>query len=322
MLTHFYQTAAAGGSAIRALCGAIVVLLCLSLQSAPAADDEFPPELTEFTPYEQNPIFEGEGPGHWDARVRERGWILREDDKYYLWFTGYDGTGPGIRRLGLATSSDGLHWKRYDHNPLDPTHWIEDMMVLRAGDTYYMAAEGRHDIAQLLTSSDRVNWIRQGSFDVRLANGKPIPPGPYGTPTLWKQGDTWHLYYERKDAGIWLATSKDMRVWTNVSDDPVIACGPADYDRHMVAMDQVIGHKGRYYALYHSNDGPKRPWVSNLAVSDDLVHWKKYPRNPLMAGNQSSPIYVYDGTRYRLYIMHEVVADRVRVYFSREASPQ
>lgn len=304
--------------------GGVLLAIGIACASADAADEDFPPELVEFKPYEHNPIFAGEGPGHWDVKIRERGWILREGDSWYLWFTGYDGTGPGIRRLGLATSSDGLNWKRAPQDPLDADHWIEDMMVVRSGDTYYMAAEGRHDIAQLLSSSDRVHWTRLGSIDVRLTSKEPIPPGPYGTPTLWKEGDTWHLFYERRDAGIWLAKSKDMRVWTNVSDDPVLACGPDTYDRHMIAMNQVIRHNGRYYALYHSNDGPKRPWVSNLAMSTDLTHWKKYPGNPLLADNQSSPVFVYDGTRYRLYIMHAMAQDqaRVRAYFSREASPR
>ncbi|HEX4150292.1 MAG TPA: hypothetical protein VHY20_14950, partial [Pirellulales bacterium] len=66
-----------------------------------------------------------------------------------------------------------------------------------------------------------------------------------------------------------------------------------------------------------STDGPKHPWVTDLAMSTDLVHWKKYPRNPLLAGNQSSAIYVYDGQRYRLYVMH----DQVRLYFSKQTSP-
>jgi hypothetical protein len=48
----------------------------------------------------------------------------------------------------------------------------------------------------------------------------------------------------------------------------------------------------------------------NLARSKDLVHWEKYPGNPIVAGNQSSGIVVEDGGKYRLYTMH----DQVRVY--------
>src|SRR5580693_4592358 len=69
------------------------------------ADDsvEFPPELTRFEPAAQNPIFTAEGPGHWDVKMRERGWILREGANWHLFYSGYDGTRAGIKRLGHAT---------------------------------------------------------------------------------------------------------------------------------------------------------------------------------------------------------------------------
>jgi predicted GH43/DUF377 family glycosyl hydrolase len=294
------------------------LIAVLLLVGSARADDEFPPELTDLRPYENNPVFAAEGPGHWDVKIRERGWILREQDAWHLWFTGYDGTREGTRKLGYATSPDGIRWTRDAGNPLDPSHWIEDMMVVKDGDTYVMAAEGRHDIAQLLTSRDRVHWQREGSLDVRQSGGKPLEPGPYGTPTLWREGDVWNLFYERGDQGIWLARSTDRKVWTNVSDEPVIARGPEPYDRHQIAMNQVIRHNGRYYTLYHATASAGTDWTTNLAMSTDLVHWKKYPRNPLLAVNQSSGIYVYDGERFRLYIMH----DLVRMYLAREPSPE
>src|SRR4051812_25631693 len=57
--------------------------------------DAFPPELVKWSPAADNPIFTAEGPGHWDVKIRERGWILREADTYRMWFTGYDGTREG-----------------------------------------------------------------------------------------------------------------------------------------------------------------------------------------------------------------------------------
>ena len=59
------------------------------------------------------PVFNGAGPNHWDAKIRERGWIMREGDTYHLWYTGYDGTREGIKLLGYATSADGRTWTRW-----------------------------------------------------------------------------------------------------------------------------------------------------------------------------------------------------------------
>ena len=52
------------------------------------------------------------------------------------------------------------------------------MMVIKHQGKWYMVAEGEQDQAQLLTSNDGVTWKREGTLDVRLKNGNPIPPGP------------------------------------------------------------------------------------------------------------------------------------------------
>ena len=83
-----------------------------------AATAEFPSELVDFVPFEHNPVFTAAGPGHWDVKIRERGWILHEGDQYRLWFTGYDGTRLGARcwamRLRpMASTGNGrptIHW--------------------------------------------------------------------------------------------------------------------------------------------------------------------------------------------------------------------
>lgn len=288
-------------------------LLLLAFLVAPAllAADEFPAEFVRFRPYERNPVFTAAGPGHWDVKIRERGWILKEGNRWRMWYTGYDGTPEGIRRLGTATSSDGLTWTRDPQNPLVADHWIEDMQVVKYGDTYLMFAEGVGDEAQLLSSRDGRTWKREGKLDVRTADGKPIPAGPYGTPTVWFEEGVWNLFYERGDEAVWLARSSDLKVWTNVRDEPVLSRGPEAFDRVMIAVNQIVKHEGRYYAWYHGTgmaDKPRR-WTVNLAVSRDLVNWKKYPGNPLTpeSEDKSSGIVVHDGQGFRLYTMHEKV---------------
>ncbi|MBI3838527.1 MAG: glycosylase [Planctomycetia bacterium] len=284
-------------------------------EPAQAAAADFPSQLVDFVPGSENPVFAAQGAGHWDVKIRERGWILREGDTYHQWFTGYDGTREGIRQLGYATSSDGLRWTRYPGNPLVRGHWVEDMMVVKHDGTYYMFAEGLNDYAQLLTSKDRVNWDRQGTLDIRYTNGKPLSPGPFGTPTAWLENGSWNLFYERQDAGVWLARSKDLKIWTNVQDEPVLLPGPGDYDKYMIALNQIIKHQGVYFGYYHGSGSQTAPrtWNTNVARSTDLVHWQKYSGNPIVGQNKSSGIVVFDGRQFRLYTMH----DQVDVYFPR-----
>ncbi len=283
-----------------------------AVEAPAAAAGAFPRELVEFVPQGSGPVFESAGPGHWDAKIRERGWVLRDGDAYKLWYTGYDGTPTGRRMLGYATSPDGVRWARHPGNPLLPDLWVEDVMVVKDGGRYLMFAEGENDRAHLLASPDGVKWERLGRLDVRLANGDPIPDGPYGTPAALRDGGRWLLFYERSDKGVWLAASDDLKVWRNVRDEPVLTPGPGAYDRDMIALNQVVRHDGRYYAYYHgcATSGPDaRKWSTAVAASDDLVRWEKYPGNPLLpvAENKSSGVLVDTGAGFRLYTMHPAV---------------
>jgi len=277
-----------------------------------ADEPEFPRELVSFESTGAGPVFVAGGEGRWDVKIRERGFILREGPLWHMWFTGYDGTRPGLKMLGYASSRDGVRWTRHKSNPIYKAHWVEDMMVVKQGSVYFMFAEGRGDVAQLLVSSDGIGWTRRGPIDVRLTNGKTIPQGPYGTPTGYYENGTWYLFYERRDAGIWLATSTDMLIWTNVSDEPVLKPGPKLFDRDLVALNQVFRYKGRYFASYHgAARGEETPalWSSGLAVSDDLKSWTKYSGNPLRprVENKSSGVFVRDGSRFVFYTMHGAV---------------
>lgn len=273
---------------------------------------EFPAELVKWKPVAGNPVFTGEGPGHWDVKIRERGWILKEGDLFRLWYTGYDGTHDGIKLLGLATSPDGLKWTRWPSNPLVKDRWVEDVNVVVHNDRYYMFAEGKDDNhSELLTSNDGIEWKWIGPLDVYATDRTPAKR-PCGTPTVWIENNVWYLFYEVGDTGVWLATTTDplKQMWINVQDTPVLPLGPGEYDKEMIAVDQVIRHRGAYYAIYHGSgrvldETKPRTWTTNIARSVDLVHWDKYPGNPVVPGDRSSGMVVPVEGGFRLYTMHD-----------------
>jgi len=300
----------------------VACLLGVFGAAAPAAGEEVPAALTAFGPASSVRLFAGGGPDAWDRDLRERGWIMRQGDRWHLWYTGSNPDRDPVRRLGHATSGDGLNWRRSSDRPVVADAWVEDVCVARAcgpgGEFFQMVAEGEHDVAHRLVSRDLASWRRCGPLEIRLVTGEPISAGPRGTPTLRAHRGLWHLFYERRDDGVWLATSQDGRTFTNVRDDPVIACGPEAYDRHGVAVDQVVRFDGRWYACYHASPDPARAtWQTCLAVSDDLVHWEKWSGNPLLPVDPANPkrssaTLIHDGGRLRLYTTHP----DVRVRFS------
>ncbi|OJW08513.1 MAG: glycosylase [Planctomycetales bacterium 71-10] len=282
----------------------VAIVLVAAMGAEGRAFDE-PWAFARWKPVGDGPVFAGTGGGSWDGRLRERGFILPEGDGYTLWYTGYERDKPLRMSLGRAVSGDGADWRRDERNPVFRDAWAEDVFVARVDGGYQMFAEGRGDIVHRLTSADGVRWADHGSLDVRNADGSPIEPGSFGTPTAWFEGGVWHLFYERGDMGVWLATSRDLKVWTNVRDEPVLARGPEPFDRAQIALNQVVRRGGWYYAFYHAlADVAVRDWTTNLARSRDLIHWEKYPGNPIIGGNRSSAVLVPTPRGDRLYTMH------------------
>lgn len=290
----------------------------------PAAVDamDWPQELVHWGTEPDRALFTGGGEGVWDERIRERGWILFDGTVYHLFYTGYNESRSPMRMLGHATSVDGLGWVRDIRNPIFDESWVEDMCVIPHNGGYLMFAEGDGDVAHWLASDDLIHWTERGPLDIRQTSGDPISPGPRGTPFVMRRGHLWHLFYERGDLGVWLATSPDLTTWTNASDDPVLAMGPDAYDSHAAALNEVIEHDGLFYAIYHANaHRPWRDWSTCLARSRDLVHWEKYPGNPIVGDNRSSGTFVVgpDGRRH-LYTMHPEV--KRFVHPDENAAPQ
>ncbi len=278
------------------------------------SNEDFPSAMVHFSALPANPVFQGTNEETWDKNLRERGYILYEDGKYKMWYTGYNDNISGQRYLGYAISSDGVNWKRYSKQPIVPEKWIEDVHVTKYNDLYYMMSEGKGDITHMLTSKDGISWTEHGNLAILKVNGEPISSGPFGTPTIWIEGNKKYLFYERDDLGIWLATSEDFKTWTNVQDDPVLKLGQKSYDSGAVAANQIVKYRNKYYMFYHgsSNSDWMNPevmalWNSNVAMSTDLVNWTKYPNNPIVEGDHSSPILVFDGNEYNLFTMHDKV---------------
>ncbi len=282
----------------------------LAIASLTARAEDFPRSIVSWVPIAENPVFKGEGSDAWDKKIRERGWVSLQDRTFHLYYTGYNEAKSPNRMLGHATSNDGIHWLRDVANPIHSAGWVEDVCLIRKEGVDYLFAEGKDDVAHSLTSSDGLHWTERGPLDVRTSEGTPIGKGPYGTPTVWQENGTWYLFYERGDRGVWLATSRDRAVWKNVQDEPVLKMGPEAFDKTAVAIDQVIKRDGVYYAFYHANSHQpwdSKDWTTCVARSKDLVHWEKYPGNPILKDNASSGMLVETPDGDRFYAMHPEV---------------
>ncbi len=114
------------------------------------------------------PIFVNAPSGSWDGYTVSPGTILKEStNNYKMYYNGWNDQ-YGQWQVGLAISSDGIHWERYSEPVLKADRINEFKVgatsVLKVGDIYYMyygsSSIDNYDYMRinLATSSDGKNW--------------------------------------------------------------------------------------------------------------------------------------------------------------------
>ena len=170
--------------------------------------------------------------------------IVVKDGKIYMLYRAQDKTGKpdGTSRIGLAESTDGIHFIRHAEPVLFPDNdeqkkyeWeggCEDPRVVEdSSGTYYMtytAFDG--NLARLLvaTSKDLLHWKKYGPAFAKALNGKYLDKWSKSGSIVSKyangkiistkiKGKYW-MYWG--DQNIWAATSDDLINWVPVEMQP------------------------------------------------------------------------------------------------------
>ena len=103
--------------------------------------------------------------GSWDELRLSAPRIVRTEDGYRMYYTGYDASGIGSGRIGMATSSDGITWTKYDDLATTNAPYAESDPVL-------MPPEGIADANQPMVEITPDGWVmifRQVDFSERPA---------------------------------------------------------------------------------------------------------------------------------------------------------
>jgi beta-1,2-mannobiose phosphorylase / 1,2-beta-oligomannan phosphorylase len=257
-----------------------------------------------WTAHSGNPVLSAGPPGSWDENIRERMWVIHDAGRFHGWYGGWKGkynkNTLNLVHLGYATSEDGIHWTKYPRNPVFSERWVEDVCVVKSGDTYYLYGEDETEnktVIHLLTSTDGVKWTPRGNVLEKTADSD-WEGGWVGTPLAWREPKQWYMLYEGGPPGdIGLATSPDGIRWHKSRENPVLTnAAKGAWDDAVVGPSSILNRNGRYYLLYIGG-GPQ--FRDGLAVSTDLVHWTRYPRNPII-GDMSAVI-VDTADRHLLY---------------------
>lgn len=170
--------------------------------------------------------------------------IVVKDNKIYMLYRAQDKIGlpGGTSRIGLATSTDGLHFTRNeepvffpDNDAFQPYEWqggCEDPRIVEdESGTYYMtytAFDGKTARLLIASSRDLLHWTKHGPVFAAAMNGKYadqwsksgsiVSRYENGRIIATKLNGKYWMYWG--DQYIWAATSDDLVKWTPVEMKP------------------------------------------------------------------------------------------------------
>jgi predicted GH43/DUF377 family glycosyl hydrolase len=226
-------------------------------------------------------------PGGWDSVDVLNPSVLSRNGEYYNLYSGYDGK---VWHTGLATSTDGVRWRKLGRilSPR-PETWEGN----------YIAANG----AALFDRGEFLYWYQAGprgghqiglarSPDARQWTQLPKPvleTGPRGSwdergaadPAVLRIGGFFYMYYLGQDrAGrqrLGAARSADGVRWQKLRTNPVLEPGmDGAFDENGLGEPAVWQSHGKYWMLYTGRDRREYRRLG-LARSVDGVTWEKQP---------------------------------------------
>lgn len=194
-------------------------------------------QLSSFQKYDGNPIITPRGDG-WESKDVFNPAAWSDGSTIYLLYRAEDSTGigewNGTSRIGLATSTDGIHFDRQEDPLIEPTEpWelpggMEDPRLVKIDSLFYLtytAYDGETARMALATSPDLKSWKKHGLVfpDSGWTKSGAILPHMVS-------GKYW-MYFG--DTNIWAARSEDLIHWTAI-EEPVLKPREGYFDSRLV----------------------------------------------------------------------------------------
>jgi beta-1,2-mannosidase len=209
-----------------------------------------------------NPILRP-GTQSWESRYVFNPAAIVKDGLVHLLYRAQGA--DGVSSIGLATSSDGVHFTRRSRPVLEASlsfetpYGCEDPRVIEVGGTYYMTYTGYDGTSArlgLATSRDLVHWRKYGAlfpdFQTRAVDKPWSKSGAIlKTPPL--NDGRYIMYFGDKD--IYYARSTDLIHWTpGPVDDPVMRPQPGTYTAELLAPGPppLITENGQILLMHNS----------------------------------------------------------------------
>ncbi len=212
-------------------------------------------------------------PGEWDSVRLGYPSVIYVNGTYLMYYHGNE-TNNKIR-IGMATSRDGLSWKKETGNPIlllgEPGSWdaaaVHAPTVLYDPDDatfkmWYSGSNGVYIRIGYATSPDGFIWTKYPTFVLDVGAAGDWDDKRVVFCRVHKYNGEFHMWFSGDDSSLTYtyeighATSTNGKSWTLSPDNPEFSfdSGSSDFDAYMVYGADVIP-LGDGYAMYYSGGG-------------------------------------------------------------------
>ena len=218
--------------------------------------------------YGGNPIL-APTPGAWDSWRTGYHSIVETSGHYHLYYSGVRKEDRGgWYGIGLATSTDLMHWEKHPGNPvLEPTGTgFESLqtqvpcVIIDRGTwyLYYLGQDGPTGHIGLATSKDGICWNRYGSNPVLKRDESSWDSLRLSPQTVLKYGDRYFMFYNGYDGDIYssaVAISDDLIRWEKYEGNPTFTVDrPSSWESVIVDHQFCMPFRGKYTIWYSAAD--------------------------------------------------------------------
>lgn len=267
---------------------------------------------------------------------------LKDDDNWYMWYTGYDGRGY---QTALATSSDLVTWipqgivmsfgkkGSYDYGgvtfggSLFKSYDLKAPRVLKKYKGKYWVLYGcypkqggyelRPGAEGVAWSSDGFNWNRISEKEAILSvvGAKEWEKDCIYQPWLVEYNDRFYNFYNAANGQIeqmGLALSADILNWQRYSHNPIIKNGPKGSYDEKFCSDAKVFRDGDHWVMFYFGVGKKGAHIM-VAFSRDLINWYKNPEPIYKAGGH--PAGLDEKYAHKISLIYNPANDTYYLYY-------
>lgn len=238
--------------------------------------------------------------GSVDAKGVSHPFVMHDGGVYRMWYSAIDGNNAGnlglrprhvrIERVCLATSRDGIDWKRENNgrpvlniaagSRVIDSIQVDSVSIVKLGRVYKMWYGGYsgshlHHKVGLAESPDGVNWTRtnDGKHSTGLAGDTDQQLGL----SVYSDGHKYYMIYSRshvpsRGVNLWAmsaATSENGFRWKSVKNDQPLLSFPAPKG----SFDAADGRKSNNHSCHPTKiiikDGRARVWYMGESNTND-----------------------------------------------------